>query len=143
MSADAPRRRSGGRAGRIATRQAPLEVDDRPVRPGLPGGLYKPLTEADLEQVYETALVLLEDVGMGTPVPEFIEVVTEAGGHMDEHGRLRYPRAIVEQAVAIANKEWVWHGFDDDRSITIGGDRVHFGTAGAAVLMHDLSLIHI
>ena len=47
------------------------------------GGLYKPLSDAQLKQVYETALELLEDVGMGTPVPEFIQVVTEAGGHMD------------------------------------------------------------
>jgi len=64
-------------------------------------------------------------------------VVTDAGGFLDEDERLRYPRKIVEQAIQIANKEWVWHGFDDDRSITVGGDRVHFGTAGAAVLMHD------
>ena len=131
------RRRSGGRAGRIAARQAPLEVDERPVRPGLPGGRFAPLKEADLRQVYDTALALLEDIGMGSPVEEFIEVVTAAGGHVDDDGRLRYPRGVVERAIEAAAKEWVWHGFDDDRSITVGGDRVHFGTAGAAVFMYD------
>ncbi len=130
-------RRSGGRAGRIASRQAPLEQDVRPVRPGLSGGLFRPLTEAQMQDVYETALVLLEDIGMGSPIPEFVQVVSDAGGFVDEHGRLRYPRALVEQAIVTANKEWIWHGFNDDQSITIGGDRVHFGTAGAAVLMHD------
>ena len=137
MSNDAPRRRSGGRAARIANRQAPLEVDLRPVRPGLPGGRYAPLTDRNMQDVYDTALALLEDLGMGSPVPEFVQVVTEAGGRVDEHGRLRYPKGLVEKAIELAAKEWIWHGFDDDRSITVGGDRVHFGTAGAAVLMHD------
>lgn len=131
------RRRSGGRAARVATRERPLEEDMRPVRPGLPGGLFKPLGDAQLRLVYETALELLEDVGMGTPVPEFVQVVTEAGGHVDEHGRLRYPRGLVERGIDLAAKEWIWHGFDDDKSITVGGDRVHFGTGGAAVLMYD------
>ena len=105
MSDEAPRRRSGGRAGRIATRNAPLAKDDRPVRPGLPGGRFKPLTDAQLQQVVDTAFELLEDVGMGTPVPEFVQVVTEAGGWMDEHGRLRYPRGVVERGIELAAKE--------------------------------------
>ena len=131
------RRRSGGRAGRVAARQAPLQVDMRPVRPGMAGGKFAPLSESDMQQVYDTALALLEDVGMGSPIDEFIEVVTAAGGYVDDAGRLRYPKGIVEGAISTAAKEWIWHGFDDDRSITVGGDRVHFGTAGAAVLMYD------
>jgi len=131
-----PRRRTGGRAGRIAERAAPVEVDDRPIRPGLAGGRYKPLTERDMQMVYDAALGLLENIGMGSPVPEFIQVVTEAGGWM-EGDRLYFPRHLVEGAIATAKKEWIWHGFDDDKSIEVGGDKVHFGTAGAAVLMHD------
>ena len=73
MSTDSGgRRRGGGRAGRIAARQAPIEMDDRPVRPGLPGGRFAPLAEADLQQVYDTALALLEDIGMGSPIEEFV-----------------------------------------------------------------------
>ena len=131
------RRRSGGRSGRIATRQAPLDADEAPVRPGLPGGRFAPLTETDMVQVLDTALDLLERVGMGSPIEEFIDVVTGAGGWMDDADRLHYPRGVVERAVETAAKEWVWHGFDDDRSIEVGGNRVHFGTAGAAVLIHD------
>ena len=100
------------------------------------GGRYQPLSERDVEMVYDAALWLLDNVGMGSPVPEFVEVVTEAGGRVDGD-RLYFPRPVVEGAIGTAAKEWVWHGFDDDRSITVGGDRVHFGTAGAAVLIHD------
>lgn len=136
MTDEPRRRRTGGRAGRLAERAAPIVADARPVRPGLPGGKYRPLSERDMQQVYDTALWLLENVGMGSPVPEFVQVVTEAGGRVDGD-RLYFPRGIVEQAIRTARPEWVWHGFDDDRSIEVGGDRVHFGTAGAAVLMHD------
>lgn len=130
------RRRSGGRAGRVAARQAPLGKDMRPVRPGLAGGLYKPLTEADLQQVYDAAIWLLENVGMGSPIPEFIDVVTAAGGRVDGD-RLYYPKAIVERAIETAAKTWTWHAWDESHSIEVGGDKVHFGTGGAAVLMYD------
>ena len=74
---------------------------------------------------------------MGTPIPEFIEVVVPAGGWVDDHERLHFPRTLVEECIGMAAKEFTWHGFDDDRSIVVGGDRVHFGTAGAAVSVWD------
>ncbi len=129
------RGRAGGRAARVALRAAKLEADQRPVWPGMTGGAYKPLTPADMQRVFETSLELLETVGMGSPIPDFIEVVTEAGGWVDDNDRLRYPKSIVEKAIESAAKTWVWHGLDEDRSIEISDTRVHFGTAGAAVLM--------
>ena len=130
-------RRSGGRAARVALRQAPLEEDARAIRPGLIGGAYKPLSDGQMADVYEAALGLLEDLGMGQATPEFIELVTAAGGHMDEHDRLRFPRDVVKRAVSTAAKEFVLHGFNDDEGIEIGGDRVHFATGGAAVMILD------
>ena len=137
MTKEQPRRRAGGRAGRIALRQAPLPEDQRPIRPGLSGGAYRPLSESDLQAVYDTALHLIEHIGMGTAIPEFIEVVTAAGGWMDDDDRLHYPKAVVEGAIETAAKQFVWHGLVDDLSIDLGDKRVHFGTAGAAVLIHD------
>jgi trimethylamine--corrinoid protein Co-methyltransferase len=130
-------RRSGGRSGRIAARAAGLDEVDRPVRPGLTGGRFEPLTEPDMQRIYHAALQLLEDVGMADPIPEFIEAVTSAGGQLDDDGRLRYPRPVVEGAIETAAKSWVWHGFDEDRSIELTDKNVHFGTGGAAVLVPD------
>ncbi len=131
------RRRGGGRAGRIAVREAVPERDRRPVRPGLPAGRFKPLTDNDMAQVFDTALRLLEDVGMGDPLDEFIEAALPLGARVDDSGRLRLPRSIVERTIETAAKEWIWHGFDDDRSVHVGGEHVYFGTSGAAVLMYD------
>ncbi len=137
MSEARRRRRAGGRAARVALRQAEPTDDQRAVFPGTPGGRYTPLSDGDCQAVYDAALGLLEDVGMGDPIPEFVEVVTAAGGRVDDAGRLRYPKGVVEGAIATADKEWTWHGLDDDRSIELAGTKVHFGTAGAAVLMLD------
>ena len=137
-TAETPRRRrGGGRAGRIAVREAVPERDRRPVRPGLPAGRFKPLTEGDMQQVYDTALGLLSDVGMGDPLDEFVEAATPHGGWVDDNGRLRLPRGVVERSIETAAKEWIWHGFDDDQSVHVGGEHVYFGTSGAAVMMYD------
>lgn len=134
----ADRRRAGGRAARMAARAAPLPAAERPVRPGMRGGAYKPLTDSECQQVYETALRLIEEVGLADPAPEFTEAVTAAGGWMDEGGRLHYPRGLVERVITQdAAREWVWHGIDEERSLEVGGEKVHFGTSGAAVLMLD------
>ncbi len=129
--------RAGGRAARVAARAAGPTEDEKAVRPGLPGGRYQPLTESECRTVYDTALTLLEEFGMGQPIEEFIEVVVPAGGWVDDAGRLHFPRTLVEEIIGMACKEFTWHGFDDDRSIVVGGDRVHFGTAGAAVSVYD------
>ena len=132
------RKREGGRAARVAARAAGPTGDEKAVRPGFTGGAYKPLTESEMQQVYDTALGLIEEIGMGTPVPEFIDVVTKAGGYLDDDGRLHYPRDLVKRIVEdVASKSWVWHGFDEDKSIELSDRKVHFGTAGAAVLILD------
>ncbi len=131
-------RRAGGRAARVALRQAPLAEDARAVWPGMPGGRYKPLTDNECDQVFEAALELLEDVGMGQATPEFIELVTAAGGHMDDNERLHFPRALIHRGIELAAKKFRLHAFGSDNDgVELGGDKVHFSTAGAAVLMLD------
>lgn len=134
---ESPRRRAGGRAAKLAARRDNPAENKRPVRPGLTGGRYLPLTEADCRQVYEAALWLLSEVGMGDPIQEFVEVVVAAGGTVDSTGRLLFPRNLVENSIALAATKFTWWGLDPDQSIQVGGDRVHFGTAGAAVSVWD------
>ncbi|MEM7091882.1 MAG: trimethylamine methyltransferase family protein [Actinomycetota bacterium] len=128
-------RRSGGRAARVAMRAAPLAEDARAVWPGMSGGKYAPLSERECETVFDSALEILETIGMGQATPEFIELVTAAGGRMDEHERLLFPRDVVKAAIDVAAKEFRLVGFGGDNGIEIGGDRVHFATGGAAVMV--------
>ncbi|MDG1239309.1 MAG: methyltransferase, partial [Planktomarina sp.] len=53
---DTQNRRAGGRAARKAARAAPLSEAMRPVRPGMQGGTYKPLTQLDMKRINKAAL---------------------------------------------------------------------------------------
>ncbi|NQV45758.1 MAG: methyltransferase, partial [Rhodospirillales bacterium] len=48
--------RRGGRAARTALRAAPIPDADRVIRPGMEGGLYKPLRDADVVRIHRAAL---------------------------------------------------------------------------------------
>ena len=91
-----------------------------------------------MEDTLAAALDLLENIGMGQSTPEFIELVAAEGGYVDEHDRLRFPRALVQRIVTeVAAKSFTLHALDPDKGMEIGGDRVYFSTGGAGVLMLD------
>ena len=73
-----PSRRSGGRDARRAMRAAPLAEDMRPVRPGLAGGRYRPLDDADILRIHRAALDLLEQVGLADAPPSGVAILTES-----------------------------------------------------------------
>jgi len=91
-----------------------------------------------MEDTYEAALDLLEQIGMASSTPEFVDLITAEGGHVDDDDRLRFPRGLVKRIVAdVASPGFTLHAIDPDKGVEIGGDRVHFATAGAGVLMLD------
>lgn len=120
-----------GRAARLAARSVPRR--SQAVRPGLPGGAYKPLSDRDLERIGDTALDVLANIGLSAITDEIREHATAKGAHFNAHGRLCFPRALVEDMIAVAAKEIVYHGRDPERTIRSGGNRVYFATSGEAV----------
>ncbi len=139
MTASARKSRSGGRAARVALRNAPLAEDLRPVRAGLEGGQYKPLTDADVMRIHEAALNALEQIGLSQAPPSGVEAMTRAGAILGDDGRLRFPRALVEDMLAKAARNITLHGRDPKHDLHLSGHKVHFGTAGAAVHIVDLA----
>ncbi len=131
-------RRSGGRANRVALRAAPLAEELRPVRAGLPGGQYKPLTEAGMARIHAAALEALEVIGFGSVPPTGREILTGAGAVMGADGRVRFPRALVEDMLTKAARGITLHARDPKHDLHLTGTNVHFGTAGAAVHIVDL-----
>jgi trimethylamine--corrinoid protein Co-methyltransferase len=128
-------RRSGGRAARVALRSAaPLT---NPCPPGQLGGAYKPLSEEGIKAIFDTALRLLEELGMGE-VPDVLAHQLLKCGARRAGERVIFPRDMVEKIIAVAAKEFMFHGRDPARSIHVGGNRVFFGTGGAAVQTLDI-----
>jgi trimethylamine--corrinoid protein Co-methyltransferase len=107
------------------------------VSPGLPGGRYRPLTEADEQQIHSTILDVLENIGMGDPIPIVEERALERGCFMNEHGRLCFPRALVEEVIANTPKDIHFLGRNPKHDLEIGGNRVHTYGGGEAVNMLD------
>ena len=134
-------RRSGGRAARKELRSRPLAEDVRPVRPGLSGGRYMPLSEHDIRRIHEAALTVLEEVGFGQAIPTCVEACTKAGATWDGK-RLRFPRALIEDTVAKAARHFVLFGQEPRHDMEPRDRKVYFGTAGAAVHVVDLEKRH-
>ena len=129
--------RSGGRASRVAERAAPLAAALRPVRAGMSGGQYRPLTEAGVAQIHEAALQALEQIGLANAPPSGVEILTGAGAILGSDGRIRFPRALVEDMLAKAARGITLHARNPAQDLHLQGTNVHFGTAGAAVHIVD------
>jgi len=123
------------RAERIAARRTPTR--SIAVRPGLPGGSYKPLTDLDLDRIHGTVLSILANIGLSAVTDEILAIATAKGAYLNAHGRLCFPRALVEDVLAGAAHEVVYHGRDPDRTLRSGGNRVYFATSGEAVRFVD------
>ena len=116
--------RRGGREARRAMRAAPLADDIKPIRPGMEGGRYKPLDDAGIARINEAALDALEQIGLAQPIHSCVEVCTAAGAIMGDDGRLRFPRAMIEDMVAKAARDFPLYGRDPQFDIHPGGTRV-------------------
>ena len=130
-------RRAGGREARKALRAAPLAEENKPVRPGQQGGRYMPLTEEQLKRVHEAMLDLLENVGFSRSIPSCIELVTKAGGKYTDEGRLLFPRHLIERTMEVCARDITLYGQSPEHDLTLSGNKVYFGTAGAAVHVAD------
>jgi trimethylamine--corrinoid protein Co-methyltransferase len=126
-------RRRGGRDARRALRARPIPMAEAAVRPGMEGGRYKPLSTHDMERIHGAALDLLENVGLAQAIPSCIEAMTARGCWMSDKGRLCIPRALVEDILASCARGFTLYGRDPRHDMQPSGNRLYFGTAGAAV----------
>ncbi len=132
-------RRGGGRAARVAARAAALPDEVRPIRPGMEGGTLKVLSDAQVRQIHEAALEALATIGLADAPQSGIELMVGVGAVLGEDGRLRFPRAVVEEALSKAARNLTLPARDPQHDLELFGRKVHFGTAGAAVNVVDVA----
>lgn len=134
---DRPRRprRAGGRDARRAARAA--DEGGHAVRPGMPGGAYKPLSEQDIQRIHGAALDVLENIGIGDPIPEILDAVLPRGCVLGDDGRLRFPRALVEDAIASTPKSYILHAPDPALDMEVKEQEVILTTSGEPVKILD------
>ncbi|MCP4472393.1 MAG: trimethylamine methyltransferase [Gammaproteobacteria bacterium] len=130
------RRRGGSREAMLAKRSNPPAINPAPAGPV--GGQYRPLTDTQVQQIYDTSIRMLAELGMGGAPAALTEKALECGATLNDLGRLCYSRDMVEDIIDGACKSFVFHGRDEQYSFEVGGERVYFGTGGAAVQTLDL-----
>ena len=131
-------RRKNSRAAKIAMRKAALADDLKPVHAGMEGGQYRPLTDTDITAINDTVFKILEEVGFADATPHCIELCVSIGAkYSEDDGRLRFPKAVVEDAMDKCCRNLTLYGQDPKHDMHLTGQKVHFSTAGAAVLIAD------
>ncbi len=128
-------RRGEARAARTEARASGPE--SKAVGPGLMGGAYKPLSDHEVQLIHATALDVLETIGVADPLPEMLDPALPRGCRLNEHDRLCFPRALVEDALAGACESFTIYGRDPAFDLELGGTKVHHSTAGQAVTIYD------
>lgn len=105
----------------------------------LEGGLYKPLSESDIERINDGVLTVLEKAGVQVNTKTGREYFQKAGAIVDESTRVvKIPRAMAEDAIASAPHKLVLCGRDQNHDVVLEGKKVHFGTGGTALYVLDL-----
>jgi trimethylamine---corrinoid protein Co-methyltransferase len=123
------------RRGRKARLEHPPEQSA--IGPGFSGGQYKPLADADIQNVHRTVLDVLENIGMADPIPVVQEHALKRGCTLDDDGRLLFPRALVEDMIAETAHDLMFHGQDEKFDLDLRAERVHTYGGGEAVTMLD------
>jgi hypothetical protein len=95
------------------------------------------LSDADIERIYQTALDVLENIGIGDPISEILEYALPGGCTVDDDNRLRFPRSLVEDLIAKSPQQYPLYAPNPDRDLMVRGEEVLFCTSGEAVCILD------
>ena len=128
------------RTGRRRRREIQEASAQPPVAPaGVRGGQYKPLTDEQIQRVYEAALIVLEETGIEVMASPCRDVWRRAGAKIDsERNRVFISRTLVIEALKLAANQVRLCGQTEKYDMELGETRVYLGTGGAAVKVLDL-----
>jgi len=98
------------------------------------GAKYQPLSQDAVGRIHESALRVLEDVGVKVALGEALDVFEKAGATVDRgQSRVRIRSRLVEQSLGSAPSAIMLCGRDSEHDLALEGARVYMGTGGAAI----------
>jgi trimethylamine--corrinoid protein Co-methyltransferase len=103
------------------------------------GGQYRPLTEAGIRKIHNSALTLLSEVGVEVNSGRAYETFRRCGSVVDPATRIvKLPRSMVEDAIDRAPKSIVLCGREEKHDLYCEGSNVYLGTGGTALNVIDI-----
>jgi trimethylamine--corrinoid protein Co-methyltransferase len=86
------------------------------------------LSDAQLEQIHDATLEILRRTGVRVHLDEALELLAAAGCAISDGNLVKFPAAVVEEAVEHAPSEVVIHHRSGESQLVLGGRRAYFGT---------------
>jgi trimethylamine---corrinoid protein Co-methyltransferase len=87
-----------------------------------PRTYLEPLTPEEVEAVYQAALTVLEEVGLGVQSAEMCRRLAEAGAAVGAaEQRVRMSPGFVETHLAAAPAQWTLHARNPKQNVSLGG----------------------
>ena len=106
---------------------------------GYIAGQYQPLRQDQIGRIHQTALRILEEVGVRVECEEARSILQAAGATADpEHRRIFIRPRIVERALYSAPSSIRLCGRAEEHDLLAEGSRTYLGTGGAAINVIDL-----
>jgi trimethylamine--corrinoid protein Co-methyltransferase len=106
---------------------------------GYIGGQYQPLRQDQIGRIHETALRILEEVGIRVECEQARSILLAAGATPDsDGGHLRIRPRVVERALYSAPSSIRLCGRAEEHDLIAEGSRTYLSTGGAAINVIDL-----
>ncbi len=105
-------------------------------RPGLNGGQYRPLTQAQIEQIHHASLRVLDETGVEVPHHTALRLY-EVGGARVDGARVHITRAMVKRALATVPPRVLLAAREAAHDVVLEGQRVYMGTGGSPTMVLD------
>ena len=131
----AVRQRRGGRTARRRERMSAPVVQVRHVTRDIP--VYDLLDEDGIERLHLTSMQILEEIGIDFRDKTALAQWRDAGADVDGE-RVRIPRGMIEEKLALAPERYVQVARNPERSITVGGADTVFAPSFGSPFVRDL-----
>ena len=96
---------------------------------------YRPtevVSADELESIHGASLRILAEIGMNFLDPEARRLLADAGAAVEPDGeRVRFDPELVTERIRTCPSQFRLHSWNPDRTITIGGDHMAFGSVGS------------
>jgi trimethylamine--corrinoid protein Co-methyltransferase len=108
---------------------------------GLSGGLYQPLSSADIETIHQASLTILEKTGITyeSGLEATVDMLEEKGATVDRgQARIFFNKDLIMSLASKAPERVILYSRDGQNDLDLKLHRVYLGTGGAAVKILDL-----
>lgn len=90
---------------------------------------YSVLSESEISRIHDASVQLLERMGTAILSREALAVISEAGVEVDsDTQRVRFPRALIEDALAATPSSFTVYYRDEEKALEIGGRNLYFAS---------------